>query len=198
MSLRILKKLLVGLSLLACTSAFAVPLVVNIAGAQSFGEVGEAGNTVFTFNVGAGSQITSVAFNVNITAFTPSYLSEVGLYFSDSAQSTGVYFNPGFENPDPGTATYAGSASLIDLGFDFLVGADGILRLEFYEDFDDGLVSPDGIWNFGTITFGVTEVGGPVDPGTDIPEPATGMLLGAGLALMGFTARRRRTGANMM
>jgi hypothetical protein len=44
----------------------------------------------------------------------------------------------------------------------------------------------------------VTEVGGPVDPGTDIPEPATGMLLGAGLALMGFTARRRRTGATMV
>ncbi|MEM8513991.1 hypothetical protein RCH14_003327 [Massilia sp. MP_M2] len=195
MSLRTLKQLLVGLSLLACTSAFAAPLVVNIAGAQSFGAVGEAGNTVLTFNVGAGSQITSIAYNVNITAFTPSYLSEIGLYFSDSAQSTGVYFTPGFANSSPGTGTYADSANLIDLGLDFMVGADGILRLEFFEDFDDGLVSPDGIWNFGTITFGVTGDNVPVDPGTDIPEPATGMLLGAGLALMGFTARRRRSGS---
>jgi hypothetical protein len=194
MPLRSLKNLLVGLSLLICTSAFAVPFVVNVAGVQSFGAPGAAGNTIFTLNVGAGSRITGIAYDVNLTAYTPSYLSEIGLYFSDSAQSTGVYFTPGFEDLNPGTGNYADSASLIDLGLDFTVGADGLLRLEFFEDFNDSAVSPDGTWNFGTITFDVTGDNVPVDPGTDIPEPATGMLMGAGLALMGFMARRRRPG----
>lgn len=193
MFLRSLKSLLVGLSLLACSSAFAVPFVVNVGGVESFGEVGDAGNTVFTLNVGAGSQITSVAYNINVTAYTPSWLSEIGLYFSDSTQSGGIYFTPGFEDPNSGTATYADSVDLVAQELDFTVGADGLLRLEFFEDFDDGSVSPDGIWNFGTITFNVTGDNVPGDPGTDIPEPATGMLMGAGLALMGFTARRRRS-----
>ena len=194
MFLRSLKSLLVGLSLLVCSSAFAVPFVVNVSGVESFGEIGDTGNTVFTLNVGAGSQITSVAYNINVTAYTPSWLSEIGLFFSDSTQSDGIYFTPGFDDSNPGTATYADSADLVALGFDFTVGADGLLRLEFFEDFDDGSVAPDGIWNFGTITFDVTGNNVPGDPGTEVPEPATGMLMGAGLALMGFTVRRRRSG----
>ena len=41
MSLR-LNKLFVGLSLLACTSAFATPFTFDVAGVQSFGEFGDA------------------------------------------------------------------------------------------------------------------------------------------------------------
>jgi hypothetical protein len=191
MSFRFLTKALIGLSFLACSTTFAAPLVVNVAGIESFGEVGDSGNTVLNFNVGAFATITSISYNVNITAFTPSYLSEIGLYFGDSDQSTGVFFTPGFQNPNPGTGTYADSADLVDLGLAFQVGADGILRLEFFEDFDDGSVSPDGIWNFGTITFTTDAVDVPT-PG-DVPEPASGLLFGAGLALMGYTARRRRS-----
>jgi len=191
MSLRSLSKLIVSLSLLACTSVFAAPLVVNVAGVESFGEVGDSGNTVFTFNVGAFATITDVSYDVNLTAFNPSYLSELGLYFGDTDQTTGVFLTPGFQNPGPGTGSFTGSASLVDLDLSFQVGADGLLRLEFFEDFDDASVSPDGIWNFGTITF-TTDVIDVPPPVGDVPEPATGMLMGAGLALMGYTARRRR------
>jgi hypothetical protein len=194
MILRSLSKLLVSLSLFACTSVFAAPLVVNVAGVESFGEVGDSGNTVLTFNVGAFATITGISYNVNLTAFSPSWLSELGLYFGDTDQSTGVYFTPGFEDSNPGTGTYADAADLVALGLDFQVGADGLLRLEFFEDFDDAAVSPDGIWNFGTITFTTDAID--VPPGT-VPEPASGLLMGAGLALIGYTARRRRNGAQV-
>lgn len=189
MSLRALSKMIVGLTLLACTSVFAAPLVVNVAGIQSFGEYGDADNTVLTYNVGANVTITGISYNVNLTAFSPSYLSELALAFEDSSQAKGVFFTPALDDLNPGTGTYADSADLVALGLDFQVGADGILRLEFFEDFDDGSVAPDGIWNFGTITF-FTDAVDPVDPG-EVPEPATGMLMAAGLALMGYTVRRR-------
>jgi len=187
-------KLLVGLSFFACSSLFAAPLVVDIAGVQSHGELGDSGNTVLTFNVGANASITAIAYSVNVTAFSPSWLAEIGLYFSDTAQSTGIYFTPGYADPLPGTASYADSADLVDLGLDFKVGADGILRLEFYEDFDDASVNPDGRWNFGTITFNIEGGTPPVDPGVPggtVPEPASALTIGAGLALMGYTNRRR-------
>ena len=190
MSLRSLSKLLVSLSLVACTSAFAAPLVVNVAGAESYGEVGDAGNTVFNFNVGAGVTITGISYSVNVTAFSPSWMSEIALNFTDSDQVEGVAFTPAFDTDAPGTGTYSDSANLVDLGLSFQVGADGLLRLEFFETFDD-FDGADGIWNFGTITFFTDAVDVPPPTG-DVPEPATGMLMGAGLALMGYTARRRK------
>lgn len=185
MSLSSFNKLLVSLSLFACSSVFAAPLVVNVAGVESQGGIGDSGNTVLTYNIGANSVITSINYSLNLTAFSPSWLSEIGLAFTDSDGIEGVVFNPGADDSIPGTATYTGSADLVDLGLDFAVGADGILRLEFYEDFDD-FAGVDGIWNFGTITFGVE----PVD--VEVPEPASGLLLGAGLAMMGYANRRRQ------
>ena len=126
MSLASFNKLLVSLSLFACASVFAAPLVVNVAGIQSQGEIGESGNTVLTYDVGANSVITSVAYSFNLTAFSPSWLSEIGLAFTDSDGFDGVVFNPGFGDSIPGTATYAGFADLVDLDLDFAVGADVI------------------------------------------------------------------------
>jgi hypothetical protein len=193
MALRSLSKLLVSLSLLACTSAFAAPLVVNVAGVESYGEYGDSGNTVLTYNVGANVTITGISYNVNVTAFDPSWLSELSLAFEDSSQNEGVYFNPAFLDDDSGTGTYSDFADLVDLGLSFQVGADGILRLEFFEGYDD-FVGADGIWNFGTITFTTDAVDVP-PPSGDVPEPASALLIGAGLAGMGYAARRRRNSA---
>ena len=144
---------------------------------------------MYELNVGANATITSISYNVNITAFSPSYLSEMGLAFSDSGVNTGVLLIPGVDDVGPGTATYSDIVDLVAEGQSFSVNADGILRLEFYEDYLDFL-SPDGIWNFGTITFYTDALDEP--PTGEVPEPASGLLIGAGLAMMGYSARRRR------
>jgi hypothetical protein len=169
------KKMFVGLSLLACSSVFAAPLTVDVTGILSNGEMGDADNTVLTFNVGANAKITSIGYDFNLTAYDPSWLSEIGLAFTDSSGLLGVVFNPGVGVMDSGTESYADYADLTALGLDFQVGADGLLRLEFYEDFDD-IVGADGIWNFGTITFGVENE-------AEVPEPASALLLAGGAAL---------------
>jgi hypothetical protein len=195
MSLRSLHQLLIGLSLFACTSAFATPLTFDFSDIQSYGERGNAGNAVFELNVGANAAVTGVRYNVNVTAYAPSFLSELGLAFSDSTVTAGVLLTPGFGDNSPGTATYSELLDLVAQQLGFSVGDDGILRLEFYEDFGDRLF-PDGIWNTGSLTFYFA--GDVIDPGNGVPEPASALLLGAGLAMMGYCSRRRhraRTGA---
>jgi len=190
LSARSFKQLLLGVSLLACTSAFATPFTFDVAGARSAGNFGNEGNSVYEINVGANAIITSVSHNVNLTAFRPSYLSEMFLAFTNSSATRGGNLNPGVDVDEAGTATFSAMEDLLADGLSFSVDADGILRLEFYETYDDPVIAPDGVWNFGTITFNADIIDGP--PTGDVPEPASGFLIGAGLALMGYTARRRR------
>ncbi|WP_323144949.1 VPLPA-CTERM sorting domain-containing protein [Massilia phyllosphaerae] len=189
MLLRSVSKLLVSLSVFASSSLFAAPLVVNLANVQSNALFTDPANTVLTFDVGANSAITGFSFAVNLSAYAPSWLSELGLAVSDSSLGTGFTVSPASGNDLSGTASYAASYDLVALGVDFNVGADGILRLEFYEDVDD-LTGPDGQWNFGTLTFNVEAAGGPDQPG-EVPEPASLLLLGAGLGALACAGRRR-------
>jgi len=188
MLLRSVSKLLVSMSVFACSSLFAAPLVVDLANVQSNAPFGDPANTVLTFDVGANSAITGFSFTVNLSAYPPSWLSELGLAVSNSSVSNGFTVNPGIGNDMSGTASYAAAYDLADLGLAFNVGADGILRLEFYEDVDD-LRGADGQWNFGNLTFDVEAAGGPDQPG-EVPEPASLLLLGAGLAALGYAGRR--------
>jgi hypothetical protein len=189
MSLRSVSKLLVSLSMLVCASLFAAPLVVDVSGIQSTTTFFNVENTVLNIDVGANSTITSFAYSIDLTAFAPSLLSEIGLAVSDSSVNRGFFFNPGLSDGRSGTGSYADTFDLAALGLAFQVGADGILRLEFYDDVDN-LAGADGQWNFGTLTFGVEPAAGPDEPG-EVPEPASVLLLAAGLGALGFATRRR-------
>lgn len=179
-----LNKLLVGLLFLVSASAFAAPISVSFTDIESNGFIGDPQNYVQYIDVGANSTITGFSFSVDLTAFEPSWLADMVFAFERSDFFAGVFFTPGFETEAPGSGSFSGSASLVDLGLDFQVGEDGLLRLEFFEAFDD-VPGVDGIWNFANFTF-------EVEPGpSPVPEPASALLLVAGLAAMRRASIRR-------
>lgn len=157
---------------------------VNVAGISSFGELGDAGNTVINLNVGANAEITGIGWDVIVSAFDPSWLSELTVSFESSDQAAGVFLNVSADDLPGLNAAYSsgGVVDLIGLGLNFAVGADGILRIEFFEGFDDASVSPDGLWNSGTLTIQTSVV----------PEPGTYGLMALGLLGVVGAARRRR------
>ena len=168
------------------SAASAATLVVDVSGSESYFNFGTAGNDVDSYFIGANSHVTGVAYAVNITAFPASWLSEAGVAFTDSAITAGVNLRPGTGVNSPGTQSFAGAADLVDLGLDFSVGTDGLLRLEYFESFDDGNVSPDAVWNSGTLTFTYDAVAGA------IPEPASWALLILGFGAIGGAMRSPR------
>src|SRR5437868_10586053 len=146
-------------------------VTVDVSGIVDMDERGAESNVVKELFVGAKASIESFKWDVDLTSHDPSYLSEMQLTFSDSL-GNGVTFTPGGGDDFQGTSHYAGFQDLRLLGQRFQLGDDGLLRLEFHDAYKDrAFDEPEGTWNFGTLTFGVSAV----------PEPQTLPLLLAGL-----------------
>ena len=111
----------------------------DVAGIYSNDPYGSPINEVFNLDVGANAWVTGIGWDVAIYADTPSWLSEMQVAFEDSTQSAGVFLTVGVGDDFPGDGAYSsgGIVDLIGLGLQFQVGADGKLRMEFFEGFDD-------------------------------------------------------------
>jgi len=162
---------------LAASTAQAYELTLNVAGIESRGEFGDAGNETRFLDLFAGARVTGLSWNVSLFADTPSWLSEISVDFSDGG-SAGASLSPGFGDDSSGAGSYTGSADLVALGADFRVGSTGRLFLEFFERFDDFTGAVDGVWRTGSLTV------------TYVPEPTSFAL--AGIALLGLGAASRR------
>lgn len=168
------------------SEAHAATLVVDVAGAEGYSTFGSFQNTTQTFNIGALSRVTSLAYDVTLTAFSPSYLSEAGVAFTGSNLfEAGVSFMPGVEDENPGASRYVGTVDLVAAGLGFAVGTDGLLRLEYFDTFNDQGVAPDSSWTGGTLTFTYDEVAAAV------PETSTWIMMLAGFGMIGLAARKR-------
>lgn len=172
-----------GTQVLAPVAQSSSTLSFDVSGAFSNDGIGDPVNEVYLLDVGTLSTITSVGWNVVLTADAPSWVSEMMVDIT-STNFSGVTLNPGEGADVSGTQAFSsdGMVDLVNLGLSFQVGEDGMLRLEFWERFDDFPNEFDGLWESGTLSFGVSP----------IPEPATYGLMALGMLAVVVAARRRR------
>lgn len=165
----------------------------DVSGIFSYDPLGDPLNERFTLALGSGAHITGIGWDVTLFAVAPSWLSEMVVAFGPTSDPYFVFLTPGIADIFPGTRSYSsgGIVDLIGLGLDFFLDADGLLQLEFFEDFDDYLNDWDGIWDSGTIDIEYS-TGDDPDP---VPAPGALALLLAGAGLLGFAGLRRRAAA---
>ena len=168
---------------LASLSTQAALIDIDVTGVQSFDLIGDAGNTVLLFNIGAGKMLNSLSWQVSLLARDPSYLSEMQVSFGNSSGLIQGSAAPGSADGFSGTGSYSGQVDLTPLALS--VGADGLLRIEFHEQFKDLAAGvADGQWSSGKLTFDVAAA--------PVPEPASAALLLLGLGLVGVQLRRAK------
>jgi hypothetical protein len=132
--------------------------------------------------VGAGATMTGIGWDVTTSTVGGSWLSEATFYFDDNIAPdlSGLFLTPGVGNDFGGTASFA-SGGIIDLsdnGIPDIALADGVLRIELYESFDDVADAIDS-FNSGSLTIVADYT---------VPAPAGLAVLGLG----GLVAARRR------
>ena len=173
----------VVLGVTAGAHAASVTLNIGPLPTPSFDGFGATGNAVYTFNIGAGSHVVGYEYELDLITYGASWASEARFTFTDDPISAGVHSSPGFATAAPlTTTTHYSSGGYNDLTagptpLDFFVGANGILRVEFNESYDDVAGAADADWLGGFITFYY-----------DVPAPGALALLG----LAGLARRRRR------
>ena len=169
----------------APAGAFAT-ITIDLSGANSIDGYGSAFNELYSQNLPTGAHITGIGFDVNLATQGGSWLSEAVIAFENTAQTAGVFLTPGIGNDFAGTASFS-SGGIIDLAtvlpstpLDFFLDADGVLRIELFESFDD---------DFGTGAIdAIYGNGSQVQVQYVIPAPGALAVLGLG----GLVAGRRR------
>lgn len=163
-----------------------VDVTFDVSGIASVDFLGDPDNVLGFIDLGAGFDnyhVIGIGWDVTLTAFGGSWLSEISVNFVDG----GVTLTPGFGDDFPGGPTPYSSGGVVDL-----VGvaldwnqASNITNLEFFESFDDVGNADDGIWDSGLLTVRVERT-------VVVPEPGTAALLGVCLLVGGVASRRRR------
>jgi len=161
---------------------------VSLDSVASWDGLGDADNTVMSidmaalFGLSSGSAIdlNGIAWDVTVSTVGASWLSEATMYFDNATQDSGagIFLTVGIGDDFAGTSSYSsgGIVKLADAGLPDLVLADGVLRIEFWESFDDVADDIDSFMS-GTLTLQ-----------SSVPAPSGVALLGLG----GLVALRRR------
>ena len=153
--------------------ALAQQVVVDITGVESRDGQGNPINVVLGVDLGLpNAEVTGIAWDLLFTPNAPSWTSEPHMTYGDTSGSNAYDWDMG----NWGGVNHSPPISL--RGSDttsFLVGADGILRIEFWEDFVDFAGAADGVYGSTLII-------------SFVPAPSSLALLGLG----GLMATRRR------
>jgi len=157
----------------------------DVSGIQSWDAPGSAFNTVIFLNIGVGNAVNGLGWDVNLTAFAPSWRNELGVLVTDSSGVGGFFLTPGTDGSAGGPTNYNSGGNITKLANVGIPNVnalgDGLIRLEFFEYYDDAAGAQDGVWNSGNLFFQTVN---------EIPTPgAVGLL---GLAGVGLLGRKRR------
>lgn len=154
--------------MLACPlySAWALTAPVTVTGRASRDLLGDPDNVTMSvdLNVPLGLEsgeellLTGVGWNVTLTTVGASWLSEIHLKIANSDDVVlGYDVSPGSGDERSGSEHYSsgGPNNLSAFGVNNLILPDGVVRLEFYETYDDFENDNDAIWEEGTLVFEV-------------------------------------------
>ena len=180
----------VGIAALAATpvaTAATDTLVINFNNLYSTDIKGSADNTLLTHTLAPGAYLTGVSWVVQMTAFDPSWLSEMTLELTNSL-GEGVQLSPAGDLNAAGTLGISGQIDLVNTGLAFRLASDGQLQLELFDAVDDLAGQPDGRWLSGLLRIDYTAP-------APVPEPASATLLLAGLTGVLAVRRRQRSAA---
>lgn len=116
----------------------------SVAGIQSIDALNSPTNDVLEFNIGAGNALTGISWDVGIETLALSWVSEARVQFSSStgsADPNAINLTVGNGVNAPGNQEFSSGGVILFSSVplnDITVGADGILRLQFFESYDDG------------------------------------------------------------
>lgn len=170
------------LVLAAAVSAEAQMLNYNVTGIPSVDALGAPGNQVSLLSLSPTAVVTGLGWNVTLTAFSPSWRSDMAINFSDSAGGQSYVFRPGLGDDASGGASYSSAVMPIP---SITLGVDGLLRLEFFEAFDDFNNAADGEWGGSVVRGEISELTIQYVPGPG----------GVAVVLIGLCTMRRRARA---
>lgn len=164
---------------------------VNLSGLASWDAVGSPNNVVLLVDVAAGLglpsgssvTVTGLDWDVEIETtlagpFGGSWLSEARINFGTIAQPGLLGLRPGAGVNNGGTQRFAGGVNFVDVALPDIILADGIMRLELNETFDDAAGEIDA--NYLAQSFVSLRA---------VPAPGAIALMGMGGLII---ARRRR------
>lgn len=163
---------------------------VDLSSVASWDALSDSSNQILLVDVnaalggvaGAGATMTGIGWDNSLSTVGGSWLSEAVMYFDDNIAPdlSGLFLTTGVGEDFSGTNSYSsgGILDLSDNGIPDIALADGILRIEFFENFDDAADAIDAFYG-GTITIAADYT---------VPAPAGLAVLGLG----GLVASRRR------
>ncbi|MBL8745950.1 MAG: hypothetical protein JNK58_06290 [Phycisphaerae bacterium] len=164
--------------------------VVDVTGIPSWDPRGSPYNFVQFIWVGPWNVVNGFGFDVILQSVAPaSWRGDIAVSITDSAgvYSTGFYLRPGMADGPGGPTRYStdGIIKLAQYGIPSVTaGFDGLIRLEFFDIFEDAPEGIDGQWVSGSLLFQTTR---------PIPPVPAGSAAGAAALFLARFGLRRKT-----